>query len=176
MRVTGLGIADQQGEFVTRALEVATLGFAGLEGDRHAGLTMRAGVRQPWLPRKAEVRNTRQLSLVSEEECARVAATLKLPRVDFRWLGANLLVAGAPALTATAPGSRLVFPSGASLVIDGDNPPCRQAGAAVARESRGPAGLASRFPGAARGLRGLVAWVERPGSIRVGDEVRLISR
>ena len=176
VRISGLGIADLAGEFVTRSIDVATLTWAGLEGDRHAGVTMKAGVRQPWFPKGAEVRNTRQLSLVSEEECAQIAATLELNRIDFRWLGANVLVSGAPTFTRTAPGSRIFFPSGACLVIDGENEPCRKAGKAVAEGAGAASAIASRFVKAAWNLRGVVAWVERPGVMRVGDDVRLQSR
>ena len=166
MRVEALGIADLPDDFLTRELDLAVLSFAGLEGDRHAGLTMRSGVRQKHLPRGTEVKNTRQLSLVSVEELARIAATLGLPLVDYRTLAANVLVSGAPELTRVAPGTRLMFASGAVLVVDGENEPCIKVGKRV-----GPG-----FVKAAHRLRGLVAWVERPGPIRRGDEVTLVTR
>jgi hypothetical protein len=161
MRVEALGIADLPDDFVTRELDLAVLSFAGLEGDRHAGLTMRSGVRQKHLPRGTEVRNTRQLSLVSVEELARIAAALGLPRIDFRTLAANVLISGAPELTKLPPGTRLMFASGAVLVVDSENEPCIKVGKRVARG----------FVKAAHRLRGLVAWVERPGTIRRGDSV-----
>lgn len=175
MVVAGLGIADVPGSFETRSIDEAALSFAGLEGDRHAGLTMRAGVRQKHLPRGVEVRNTRQLSLVSVEELAAVAAALGVPRVRASALGANLLLRHAPDLTSLAPGSRLRFPSGAVLVIDGENEPCAKSGRAVASAAGRPE-LASRFVKAAWKRRGVVAWVERPGVLRVGDSLTLVSR
>lgn len=51
IEVEALGIADVPGEFVTSPLELAVLSFAGLEGDRHAGLTQRSGVRPTGSPR-----------------------------------------------------------------------------------------------------------------------------
>ncbi|MDP1823099.1 MAG: MOSC domain-containing protein [Archangium sp.] len=176
VEVEALGIADVPGEFVTRALELAVLSYAGLEGDRHAGLTQRSGVRQKHLPKGTEIRNARQLSLVSVEELSKIAAALGLSHLDSRWLGANVLLRGAPALTAWAPGTRLVFGSGAVLVIDGENEPCRKAGRAIAAAAGADEGLAARFVKAAHRLRGLVAWVERPGTIRCGDPVTLVSR
>ncbi|MFZ5438599.1 MAG: MOSC domain-containing protein [Myxococcota bacterium] len=176
MELVALGIADSKGQFVTRALDVAVLTWAGLEGDRHAGLTLRAGVRQPWAPKGVELRNTRQLSLVSEEELAAIATELSLARLDYRWLGANLLLRGAPQLTALLPGSRLVSPGGAVVVIDGENEPCRKAGRALAEALGGDGALASRFVKAARGRRGLVGWVERPGVLRPGDSLVLHRR
>lgn len=176
MEVEALGIADLPGDFVTRELELAVLSFAGLEGDRHAGLTMRAGVREKHLPKGTEIRNARQLSLVSVEELVQVAATLGLPQLDYRWLGANVLLRHAPELTRCAPGTRMVFGSGAVLVVDGENDPCRKAGKGIVRGAGVDEAIASRFVKAAHRLRGLVAWVERPGLIRPGDPVTLVSR
>ncbi len=130
MEVEALGIADLPGDFVTRPIELAVLSYAGLEGDHHAGLTARAGVRQKHLPRGTEIRNARQLSLMSLEELALIARALGLPAIDFTWLGTNVLLRGAPGLTTCAPGTRMVFSSGAVLVIDGENDPCRKAGGA----------------------------------------------
>ena len=176
MQVEALGIADLEGDFVTRPLELAVLSYAGLEGDRHAGLTARAGVRQKHLPRGTELRNSRQLSLVSLEELAAIARALGVPFIDYRWLGANVLVGGAPGFTRCAPGSRLVFGSGAVLVVDGENEPCRKAGKAIAAGLGQDDLLGSRFVRAAQRLRGVVAWVERPGLIRRGDPVTVVSR
>ncbi len=176
MEVAALGIADLPGDFVTRELELAVLSFAGLEGDRHAGLTRRAGVREKHLPKGTEIRNARQLSLVSVEELIKVAATLGLPRLDYRWLGANLLLKNAPSLTACPPGTRLVFGSGAVLVVDGENEPCRKAGKGIVQGARADDSIAFKFVKAAHRLRGVVAWVERPGVIRRGDPVTLVSR
>jgi MOSC domain-containing protein YiiM len=176
MRVEALGIADLPDDFLTREIDLAVLSFAGLEGDRHAGLTMRSGVRQKHLPRGTEVRNSRQLSLVSVEELARVASTLGLAHLDYRWLAANVLVSGFPALTQLPPGTRLSFSSGAVLVVDGENEPCTRVGKAIVRETKSDASLSSRFVKAAHLLRGLVAWVERPGPIRRGDLVKVVPR
>jgi MOSC domain-containing protein YiiM len=176
MEVAALGIADRPGEFVTRALDVAVLSYAGLEGDRHAGLTMKTGVRQKHLPKGTEIRNARQLSLLSVEELELIAKHLGVGPLDYRWFGGNVLVRGAPGFTKVQPGTRLVFASGAVLCVDGDNEPCTKAGKAIAEGLGADAGLASRFVKAAHDLRGLVAWVERPGTMRVGDTVTLVSR
>ena len=176
MHVEALGIADLPNDFVTRPLELAVLSFAGLEGDRHAGLTQRSGVRQRHLPKGTEIKNARQLSLVSVEELAQISSALGIARIDYRWLAANVLMKAAPELTQCPPGTRLVFGSGAVLVVDGENEPCRKVGSVIARETSSEEVLASRFVKAAHRLRGLVAWVERPGVIRNGDSVTLVSR
>lgn len=159
--MTGLGIADTKGDFVTRAVLELPLVLGGIEGDRHFGLTRQAGVRETHHPRGAQIMNVRQLSLVSEEELAELAATLGAP-VDWQKLGANLVLRGVPRLTQLAGSTRLVFPSGATVVVDGENAPCSKPARAL--------GLPG-FVKAAMHKRGLVGWVERAGLIRVGDGV-----
>lgn len=154
--------------------ESVTVTFEGFVGDRHAGLTMLSGGRQPHYPRRTEIRNTRQVSIVSVEELATVATTLGVEKVTPEALGANLLIAGIPRLTQLPPGTRLFFPGEAVLVVEAENGPCTLAGAEVQADHPTVPGLTSEFPKAAHKLRGLVAWVERPGSIAVGDEVKVL--
>lgn len=176
MRVEHLGIADTPGEFVTRAVDELHLTFEGIAGDRHAGLTMLAGVRQEHVPKGAVVRNARQLSLVSLEECADIARALGLPKLDSRWLGANICVSDVVDFTQLKLSSRLVFESGAVVAIDADNEPCAKAGRAIVAAAGCAPEVAQAFVKAARRRRGLVGWVEREGLVRVGDRVKVISR
>lgn len=162
--MVALGIADRPGDFVTRALGDVVLGFGGIEGDRHFGLTRKAGVREPHLPRGVEMRNVRQLSIVSVEELAAVAATLGADVIEWEKLGANLVLEGLPKLTSLAPSSRLVFPSGACVVVDSENAPCSKPARALGQP---------KFVKAAWHLRGLVGWVERVGQVSVGDVVAI---
>src|SRR3954447_18800357 len=100
---TGLGIADAPSSFVTRAVDRLQLTFGGIEGDRHYGLVAKAGVRQKHHPAGTEIRNARQLSIVSEEELSELAASLGIPRLSWQWLGANLCLKGLPRLTHLEP-------------------------------------------------------------------------
>jgi hypothetical protein len=168
-KLTGLGIADTAGEFVTRSLERVTLGYGGIEGDRHFGLTMFSGVRQRHLPRGTQIRNARQLSILSEEELEVIARAVAAPKMDFSWLGGHLLVRGSPALTQLPPSTRLVFDSGATICVDMDNLPCTNPGRVAAKHLNGDAHFAARFVEAATHRRGLVGWVEREGELKVGD-------
>lgn len=145
--------------------------FEGFEGDRHAGLTMRSGSRQPAYPRGTEIRNTRQISLVSVEELDEAARALGVPELRPEWLGANVLLREIPQLTRLPPGTRLYFLHGVTLVIEGENHPCAKAGKSVQAAYPALHGLARAFPKAAAHRRGLVAWVERPGAIMPGDSV-----
>lgn len=167
-------IGPEPKNHVTRDMPEVKVSFEGFVGDRHAGLTRPADVRTPWFPKGTLVRNTRQVSIVSTEELELVAEALGVPQVLAAWLGGNLELAGVPRLTQLPPGTRLFFPEDATLVVDGENEPCRKSGRAV--EARHPErqGLASRFVKAAHQRRGLVAWVERPGLIRPGDKVRVV--
>jgi len=167
-------IGPEPKNHVTRDMPEVKVGLEGFVGDRHSGLTRRADVRTPWFPKGTTVRNTRQVSIVSTEELALIAEALGLPEVMAAWLGANLELAGVARLTQLPPGTRLFFPDDATLVVDGENEPCRQAGRALEAHHPERAGLSSRFVKAAHHRRGLVGWVERPGVIRAGDKVKVM--
>lgn len=159
--------------FETRPVEELRLGFDGIEGDFHAGATRRSGGREPWYPRGTEMRNERQLSLVAADELAVVAERMGIAEVKPEWIGANLLIEGVPHLSMLPAGSLLFFKGGVTVKVDAQNGPCRLAGRSVAENARmadHEAG-ALLFPKAAKRLRGLVAWVEKPGIIRAGEEI-----
>jgi MOSC domain-containing protein len=167
-------LATRPGEgFVTNAVATLELTFAGIAGDRHGGMTRRSGGREPWYPRGTEMRNERQLSLVAGDELAHVAAGMDVPSLRPEWIGANLVIDGVPRLSMLPARTRLVFAGGAVLRVDGQNAPCRLSGGAVAAHYPGRDGLDIAFVAAAKRLRGLVAWVEKPGSIAVGDAVEI---
>lgn len=172
IRVAGLFAKAGDG-FEGAAVARLELGWDGAPGDRHGGRTRRACARTPWLPRGAEALNLRQLTLVALEELAEVAATLGLERVPPAALGANIALAGAPRLTATPFGARLVAPSGAVLLLTGENRPCRIAGAALACATGRP-DVTARFAKAAMGRRGVTAMVERPGALAAGEALALV--
>ncbi len=169
-RVAGLYVADSE-HFVSRPVASLPLSFEGIVGDLHAGWTRRSGGREPWYRRGTEMRNARQLTLVAADELAQIAARMGVAEVLPEWLGANLLLAGVPALSMLPAGSLLFFAGGVTLKIDGQNAPCRLAGGAVAAHAgcvdRAQAAL--RFAKVAKRLRGLTAWVEKPGTIAAGE-------
>ncbi|MCX7306027.1 MAG: molybdenum cofactor sulfurase [Hyphomicrobiales bacterium] len=170
--VTGL-YAALKGSFQTEPVAELTLGFDGIAGDVHAGATRRSGGREPWYPRGTEIRNERQLTVVAADELAVVAGRMGLAELRPEWIGANLVVDGLPNLSMLPTGTLLFFKGGATLKVDGQNHPCRQAGRSVAERSAMPdikAG-AMAFATVAKRLRGLVAWVEKPGSIVDGEEI-----
>ena len=161
------------GHFETEAVEALTLGFDGVEGDFHAGYTRRSGGREPWYPRGTEMRNERQLSIVAPDELSVVAERMGIGEIKPEWIGANLLISGISRLSMLPAGTLLFFKGGVTLKVDAQNAPCRIAGRSIA-EHTGMADLDAGsllFPKAAKRLRGLVAWVEKPGRIANGEEI-----
>ena len=173
-RVAGLYRTVEAG-FVTAPVETLELGFEGIDGDRHGGTTRRSGGREPWYPRRTEMRNERQLSLLATDELQAVADLLAVPEIRPEWIGGNLLVEGLDDLSWLPARTLLFFEGGTTLKVDGDNVPCRSAGRSIARQIEGRKDIEFGFVQAARHRRGLVAWVEKPGRIAVGEafEARL---
>ncbi|MDG4856080.1 MULTISPECIES: MOSC domain-containing protein [unclassified Mesorhizobium] len=159
--------------FESRPVDELRLGFDGIEGDFHAGATRRSGGREPWYPRGTEMRNERQLSLVAADELAIVAHRMGLEEIKAEWIGANLMIEGLPHLSMLPAGSLLFFKGGVTIKIDGQNKPCRVAGQSIAQHVNAADrdATALLFPKTAKRLRGLVAWVEKPGIIRTGEEI-----
>lgn len=172
--VTGT-FAALGGGFVTEALPELTLTYAGIPGDRHGGLTRPSGAREPWYPRGTEMRNERQLSILSDAELAEVAATLAIPALAPEWIGGNLVLSGVPHLSLLPPRTLLMFEGGAVVRIDGDNGPCRKSGKAIAARVAGRADIEFGFVKAAMGRRGLLGWVEREGVVRPGMAVTVMA-
>ncbi len=155
----------------SEALTKAALTYSGLVGDYHGGLTRASCVRvRERHPEGTNIRNTRQLSILSAEEIARIAQIIGVDSLDPKLLGASMVVEGIPDFTFLTPGSRLQAPDGTTIVIDVENGPCNFPAREIEKDS---AGHGKAFRGAARGKRGVTAWIEREGTVHVGDELRL---
>jgi hypothetical protein len=151
------------------------LTFAGYAGEVHAGLTRPSCSRVlKQHPRNTEIRNVRQLAVVSAEEMAEVAATMGLTEADrerlWAWVGASLVVEGIPDFTHIPPSSRLQGPDGVTLVVDMENLPCQEPAVTIDKVLPG---MGKGFKRAAAGKRGVTAWVEREGVLRPGDVLTL---
>ncbi|MCG6857194.1 MAG: MOSC domain-containing protein [Salaquimonas sp.] len=186
-RVAGTLMAAGR-DFVSSPVDELKLTYAGVEGDFHAGITRASGGREPWYARGTEMRNERQVSVLSVEELSEVAGTMGIAKFEPGWIGANIVLEDIPSMTFLPSRTLLFFEGGVTLRIDGANGPCRIAGGEIAR-ALGASGqdgtvdekgsdfdwtrtdMALDFVEAARMKRGLVAWVEREGVIRPGEEV-----
>lgn len=170
--VTWIGrVADSEARLVSDPLEAVDLTFSGIAGDCHGGLTRPSCVRvRDQYPEGTEIRNVRQLSVVSEEELAAIAAEMGVDRLEPGIVGASLAIRGIPDFTRVPPGARLQAPSGATLVVDMENQPCNLPAKFI--DAEGP-GQGRAFKAAAKGRRGVTAWVECEGALALGDSLRL---
>jgi len=162
---------DREDSLASRAVERVRATYAGFEGETHGGLTRPSCTRvKLQYPKGTEIRNVRQVCILSGEELDAIAAAMDLDTIDPRWVGANVVMRGIPDLTQMPPASRLIFEGGVSLVVDMENAPCRLAADSI---SEYRPGKGASFPKHARGRRGVTAWVEREGEIAMGERARL---
>lgn len=170
--VMWLGICREGSESLkSHAVSELSLLFEGLEGARHAGLLRPSCARVVQQhPKGTPIRNTRQISIVSQEELDAIAAAMGLESLPPGLLGANIVVRGLPDFTHIPPASRLQGPSGATLCVDMENHPCQWPGREI--EALFP-GRGRAFRRAAKGRRGVTAAVEREGRLSLGDVLRL---
>lgn len=170
--IVWLGIVpDRDASLRATPLPEVEAAWEGFVGDAHSGLTRPACVRvKAQHPKGTEIRNTRQISILSQEELDETARALDLDALDPAWIGASLVVRGIPDFTKLPPASRLIAENGTTITTDTENAPCNLSGREVerAREGRG-----LRYKQAAAGRRGVTAWIERPGRLALGDRLRL---
>ena len=164
-------VADRDAGLTSQQLDQTELTFAGIAGEVHGGLTRPSCSRVvSQYPRGTEIRNVRQLSVVSAEEMAGIAGDCGLGALDPALIGASLVISGIPDFTHLPPSSRLQFESGATIVVDMENRPCHLPAKPINAAHQG---AGDRFKQAAMDRRGVTAWVEREGRIAVGDSVTL---
>lgn len=172
-RIVWLGVVtnmDRQ-ELLAEPREVLDLRFDGIAGSVHGGLTRPSCSRvTAQYPKGTEIRNERQLSILSREELDGIAQALGLKRIDPARLGASMMIEGIDDFSHVPPSSRLQAPSGATLTVDMQNRPCQFPARSIERVSPGHG---KGFKPAAEGRRGVTAWVAREGRVTLGDELRL---
>jgi hypothetical protein len=161
-------------DFSKQARPSATLELDGFVGDKHRGFDRIAASYDPD-PTGTRRRNERQWSGVSVEELGIIAERLDLKEpLDAATLGANTCVSGISGFSQLPKGSRLLFPSGAALLVEEGNPPCIDIAEQIAAKHTTRSGepvAGKMFPRYASGLRGVVGVVDIPGTIEVGDRV-----
>ncbi|MFC7705647.1 MOSC domain-containing protein [Plastorhodobacter daqingensis] len=171
-RIEWLGIVPDRGASLrARAVDQVAALFSGPEGEAHGGLTRPSCSRvSAQYRRGTPIRNTRQFSILAHEDLTVIAAAMGLASLDPALLGANMVVSGIPDFSHLPPASRLQAASGATLTIDLENRPCTLPVPEIDAEVPG---AGRRFPAAARGRRGVTAWVEAEGLLNLGDTLRL---
>ncbi len=169
-RVSRLLISpDRDTGLEKQAVSKVKLLFSGIEGDCHGGLNRKSDSRMlKQFKRGTPVKNARQVSILSEEELADIARSMAIPAVKPEWVGANFVTGGIPDLTLLPPSTRLQFPSGAMIVVDMENLPCRYPADIIAKhhpeQQKG-------FVAAAKHKRGVVGWIEAEGEVALGDAI-----
>ena len=147
------------------------LGFSGPAGETRSGVTRPSCSRVlSQYERGTEIRNVRQLSIVSEEELFVISENMGIAHLDPSWIGASVVLRGIPDFSHVPPSSRLQNDSGTTLTIDMQNRPCHLPVAEIKVDHPNEA---KGFKAAARRRRGVTAWVEREGQFSVGDQLRL---
>lgn len=165
------GNPDRAAGLPSQPLPDMTMTFAGYQGESHAGLTRPSCSRVlSQHPRGTEIRNVRQMTILSAEELAAIATAMGVDALDPGLVGASMVIMGIPDFTHVPPSSRLQGPDGVTLVVDMENRPCHLPAKPI--DAEGP-GHGKAFKVAAQGRRGVTAWVEREGVLTLGDELRL---
>jgi hypothetical protein len=175
-KIEGLFSTPDPEQFVTTLRDEIAFELDGIEGDRHAGFERLSGGREKkQYPKGTRIRNNRQWSAVSIEEMKRVANTMQLDEVKPEWIGANLLISGIEDLSLLPSMSLIKLfhenEEGPVLVIFGQNKPCMHPHHVM--EEALAQSIAVPFTKAAVQYRGLVGWVEKPGTARLGDRVEI---
>ena len=165
---------DSDDDFSKQARASARAELDGFVGDRHRGFE-RVAASYDRDPTGTVRRNERQWSGVSLEELATIRERMDLKEpLTAGTLGANICVEGIPGFSRLPRGSRLVFPSGAVLIVEEGNPPCAEMGAQIAAQYTTHSGepvAGKMFPRYATDLRGVVGVVDVPGVIEARDRV-----
>ena len=164
-------VDDRDAGLQSTSVQSLFLGFSGPAGETHSGVTRPSCSRVlSQYERGTEIRNVRQLSLVSEEELSVISENMGIAHLDPSWIGASVVLRGIPDFSHVLPSSRLQNDAGTTLTIDMQNRPCHLPVSEIKmdhpKEAKG-------FKAAAWGKRGVTAWVEREGRLCVGDQLRL---
>ena len=146
----------------------------GFVGDRHRGYS-RVAYEGDTEPAGTVRRNNRQWSGISAEELIEIQTSMDLQEpLTAATLGANICVHGIPNFSRLAKGDRLIFPSGATLLVEDYNAPCTDMSEKIAELHTTCSGEPIRkmdFCKHAMRNRGIVGSIDVPGVINTGDEI-----
>lgn len=177
--LSGIFIASEPNSLVSKRVKTVKVLENGLEGDKHTGWLRKADARARRYQKGTLIWNSRQISIVSEEELALVAKELGVPKIEPEWLGANLCLSNVPNVSLLQPRTKIFIPNESGiaevgLYITAPNQPCMGPGEIIQLYNPPYVGLAAQFPKAAVNRRGVVAVVERGGFIKEGVLVSIV--
>lgn len=162
-QVTFLGLVkDRSTSLASAAVQQIEADSGGAVGDNHYGNERASCMRMSLVYEpKTQIKNTRQITIISDEEMDEVAQIMGIDAIPPEALGTTIRLQGIPSLSLLPPSTRLLFSSGAALVVDLENAPCNH----PAKLLPPPAAGCPGFRQAASYRRGVCAWVERAGVI-----------
>jgi len=166
MRVEAVYVGDEPTSLKKAPREYIEIDMEGIVGDKHAGFTKLADVRDKGIEKGTVVRNWRQWSGLSVLEVAEIALNLGIESFDPACLGPNLLFSGIEGFSKLPKGTTFWFPDRPGLLVEAENLPCINPGQEIAN---GHPINPSDFVKAALDRRGLVGTIVHPGRIQVGD-------
>ncbi len=171
--VTGLFINKDKNAVVTVRQDSVSAVYGGFDGDaRHTGLTRRSGGREPEYPRGTEIFNSRQVTVIADDELKQIAQALGIEELPPEWLGLNLTATGIVGLTLLPPMTKLLFPEDAVILLTGENTPCEGPGEVIHEHHQTIPPNA--FQKAAVHKRGATGLIEREGIIKQGDSMKVL--
>lgn len=164
-------VTDRKAALASEPLAELVADFSGPAGEAHGGELRPSCSRVLGLyPRDTTIRNVRQFSILSQEELGQIAADMGLAALEPSLLGATVVISGIDDFSHVPPSSRLQGERGTTLVVDMENRACVLPGPGIEKEHPGHG---AAFKPAAQGRRGVTAWVERPGTLKLGERMRL---
>ena len=164
-------VPGSTGTIRSETVQQIELDFDGQAGARHRGVNRPSCVRVKNLyPEGTEIRNVRQLTILSAEQLEAIAREMNLDTLDPGLLGATIVLRGIPDFTHIPPSSRLQAASGLTMTVDMENLPCLFPAREIEKEQPGHG---AAFKPAATNRRGVTAWVERPGALALGESLSL---
>jgi len=173
-KLISVNIGSPKTELVKAPVDFLQAELDGFVGDRHRSLQREcwAGDKQP---EGSLRRNERMWSAMSVEEINNIQQQMDLKEpLKSSDMGVNLCFQGIPDFSQLPRGCILKFPSGAELIVEEYNPPCKEMGeklATIYSTNSGKAIRAADFSRHSKYCRGLVGIVEVAGVIKANDEV-----
>lgn len=184
--LAGIFIAEDLNSLISKRVTSIKVLENGLEGDKHQNWFRKADVRVKRYPKGTIVWNSRQISVVSEEELELIAKDLGVPKIEPQWLGANICLKGVPNLSLLPPRTKIFIQNDnggpeVGLYATAPNKPCIGPGEVIENYYCNLTSnylqfvhLGCKFPKAAQNRRGLVAVVECPGIVKEGAKVSVV--
>ena len=167
-------ITSAANDLPTTPIESINVDLDGFPGDRHYGYnTLSRGREKPLYKRGTPICNLRQWSAVSVEELDQIRTLMEISELKPQWIGANLLFSGLDGFSKLPSFTRLRSKEeqGATLIVYEENHPCKFPHEHIEQGLNQPSQIA--FDKAAKGLRGILGWVESPGRLSAGSEIEI---